>query len=61
MKTIVNNEPVPPFSVDLTKDVSELEARANPKLAQAIVQLSRLKYGRPREQVEAEIAQRAKL
>lgn len=61
MKTIVNNEPVPPFSVDLTKDVSAINAQANPKIAKAIIQLSRLKYGRPRELVEAEIATRAKL
>lgn len=61
MKTIVNNEPVPPFSVDLTKDMKKLKAKANEKLAQAIIQLSRLKYGRPKELVEAEIAQRARL
>ncbi len=60
MKTIVQNEPVPPFSVDLTKDVDHMNAVANPKLAQAIIQLSRLKYGKPRELVEAEIAKRAK-
>jgi hypothetical protein len=61
MKTIVHNEPVPPFSVDLTKNVTDWKAQANPKIAQAITQLSRLKYGRPRELVEAEVSQRAKL
>ena len=61
MKTIVANEPVPPFSVDLTKDVNSLKSAANPKIGDAIVQLSRLKYGRPRELIEAEISQRAKL
>ncbi len=61
MKTIVDNEPVPPFSVDTTKDMSQLNAAANPKVAEAIIQLSRLKYGRPRELVEAEIVQRSKL
>ena len=61
MKTIVNNEPVPPFSVDLTKDVGAWKAQANDKIAKAIIQLSRLKYGRPRELVEAEVSQRAKL
>lgn len=61
MKTIVNNEPVPPFSVDLTRDVKAVKAQQNLKIAQAIIQLSRLKYGRPRELVEAEISQRAKL
>lgn len=61
MRTIVNNEPVSPFSVDLTKDVEKLKAEGNDKIAQAIIQLSRLKYGRPRELVEAEIMQRSKL
>jgi hypothetical protein len=61
MKTIVRNEPVPPFSVDMTKDIAKLKKEANEKIAQAIIQLSRLKYGRPRELVEAEINQRARL
>ena len=61
MKTIVDNEPVPPFSVDMTKDIKIFKAGANPKIAQAVIQLSRLKYGRPKELVEAEINQRARL
>ncbi|MDO8496957.1 MAG: type IV secretion system DNA-binding domain-containing protein [bacterium] len=61
MKTIVENEPYPPFSVDMTKDIKKLQAQANDKVAQAVIQLSRLKYGRPRELVEAEVAQRSKL
>lgn len=61
MKTIVNNEPVPPFSVDHTKDYKKYKAQANLKVAEAIIQLSRLKYGRPKELVEAEITQRARL
>jgi hypothetical protein len=61
MKTIVNNEPVDPFSVDMTKDIDKLKAERNEKIAQAIIQLSKLKYGRPRELVEAEITQRARL
>ena len=61
MKTIVNNEPVPPFSVDLSRDVNALKKTQNEKIAQAIIQLSRLKYGRPREIVESEITQRARL
>lgn len=61
MKTIVNNEPVPPFSVDLTKDMKKKKQQANEKVAQAVIQLSQLKYGRPKELVEAEIAQRARL
>jgi hypothetical protein len=61
MKTIVDNEPVPPFSVDMTKDMKVFKAAANDKIAQAIIQLSRLKFGKPRELVEAEVNQRAKL
>lgn len=61
MKTVVGNEPVPPFSVDMTRDVEAEKKSANPKVAEAIIQLSRLKYGRPKELVEAEIAQRARL
>ena len=61
MKTIVSNEPFPPFSVDITKDIKKLKAEANEKIAQAVMQLSSLKYGRPRELVEAEVSQRARL
>ncbi|MBI4059184.1 TraM recognition domain-containing protein [Candidatus Microgenomates bacterium] len=61
MKTIVNNEPVPPFSVDLTKDVAAEEKQANPRVAELIREMSRLKYGRDRIAVEAEIERRAKL
>ncbi|MBI4065493.1 type IV secretion system DNA-binding domain-containing protein [Candidatus Gottesmanbacteria bacterium] len=61
LKTIVKNEPVKPFSMDLTKDMIQVNAAKNPKVAEAIIQLSRLKYGRSQELVEAEIAQRARL
>ncbi|HUV42495.1 MAG TPA: type IV secretion system DNA-binding domain-containing protein [Patescibacteria group bacterium] len=60
-KTIVSGEPVPPFSMDTTKDFNLMKKRANPKVAEMIKQLSRLKYGKDREIVEAEIAQRARL
>lgn len=61
VKTIVDNAPMPPFSIDLTKDMQQLHSFRNPKVAEMIRQLSRLKYGRDREIVEAEISQRAKL
>jgi hypothetical protein len=61
IKTIVKNQPVPPFSMSLEKDMKEIEARTNKKLAQAIKQLSRLKYGHSRGEVEAEIESRVKL
>jgi len=60
-KTIVNNEPVPPFTLDLTKDMSIYNKLRNQKLAQMVTQLSRLKYGKDRDLVEAEISQRARL
>jgi len=61
VNTIVGNKPVPSFSVDMHKDMTALKKMENPKVAEAILSLSRLKYGRPRELVEAEISQRAKL
>lgn len=61
IKTTVHNEPVKPFSIDLTKDMSKIKTEHNPKIAEAIIQLSRLKYGRAKELVEAEISQRARL
>ncbi|MFH1289536.1 MAG: type IV secretion system DNA-binding domain-containing protein, partial [Patescibacteria group bacterium] len=59
VKTIVKNEPVPPFSIDTTKDIEAQIKESNPKTAEMIKQLSRLKYGRDRNIVEAEINERA--
>jgi hypothetical protein len=61
VKTSVKNEPVKPFSMDLTKDMNAVLASKNPKVAEAIIQLSRLKFGRSKELVEAEISHRARL
>ncbi|MFZ5366065.1 MAG: type IV secretory system conjugative DNA transfer family protein [Patescibacteria group bacterium] len=61
MKTIVDNEPVPPFSADLTKDLSEENKLKNPKVAEIIKEISRLKFGRDKEEVEEEIERRARL
>jgi hypothetical protein len=61
VKTIVNNEPVPPFSMDLTKDVTSEAAKGNPRVAEIIKEMSRLKFGRDGRLVEAEIVRRAKL
>ncbi len=60
-KTIVNGEPISPFSMDLTRDLAAEKKLANPRTAELIRELSRLKYGRDVAVVEAEIAQRAKL
>ena len=61
IKTIVKNEPMKPFSIDLTKDMSQVVAARSPQIANAIIQLSRLKYGRSKELVEAEITERSHL
>lgn len=61
MKTIVNNEPMPAFSLDLSKDMTESNARKNPKVAEMIKELSRLKYGKDKALLEDEISARAKL
>lgn len=61
VKTIVHNEPVKPFSIDLTKDMTQVMNERNPDVAKAVIQLSRLKYGKPRELVEAEVSERARL
>ncbi|MCA9369605.1 MAG: type IV secretion system DNA-binding domain-containing protein [Pseudomonadales bacterium] len=61
IRTIVKNEPVPPFSMSLMKDMDAIKAKMNPKLAEMIKQLSRLKYGKDKEMVEAEIQSRSNL
>ncbi|MAG59172.1 hypothetical protein CMO96_00045 [Candidatus Woesebacteria bacterium] len=59
IKTIVENEPVPPFSIDLTKDIAGIQT--NDRVAEIIKEMSRLKYGRDRALIEAEVIGRAKL
>jgi len=59
MKTIVKNEPVPPFSLDTTRDLSKVDK--DPRIAEMIKQLSRLRYGRDVNVVDAEIVHRARL
>ena len=61
IKTIVNNEPVPPFSMDLYKDIAKERETMNEKISKIIHEMSRLKYGRDVRLVETEIARRAKL
>ncbi len=59
MKTIVHNEPVQPFSMDTTRDLSKVNK--DPRVAEMIKQLSRLRYGRDVNVVDAEIVHRARL
>jgi len=61
VKTLVEGEPTTPFSMDLTRDIAEEKARENPRVAELIKELSRLKYGRAREVVEEEINSRSGL
>lgn len=61
VKTTVNNEPVPAFSLDLTKDMGKMKEQRSIKMAEMVKQLSRLKYAKDMHVVEAEIDQRAKL
>jgi hypothetical protein len=61
VKTMVHNEPLPAFSVDMNKDLEAEKKLANPRIAEIIKEMSRLKYGRDVEEVEEEITRRAKL
>lgn len=61
MKTLVGNEQTTPFSVSLKKDMDEIKRSMNPKVAEVIKEMSRLKYGRDRKLVELEILRRSKL
>lgn len=61
VKTIVNSSPVPPFSMNVEKDMKAQKAMGSKKVAEMIRELSRLKYGRDRDEVESEIERRAKL
>ena len=60
-KTIVRNEPVPPFSMDLTRDLKAVEAQRSKKVAEIIKEMSSLKYGRDVRLVDQEITRRARL
>ncbi|KKS00827.1 MAG: hypothetical protein UU52_C0026G0015 [Candidatus Levybacteria bacterium GW2011_GWB1_41_21] len=59
VKTIVNSEPMQPFSMDLTRDMAQERAMENPRVAELIRELSRLKYGKDLNLIEASIAERA--
>ena len=61
VKTIVGNEPVTPFSIDTTKDLEKEKAKENPRVAELIKELSRLKYGKDVKNLEIQIAERARL
>ncbi|OGH48323.1 MAG: hypothetical protein A3A51_00585 [Candidatus Levybacteria bacterium RIFCSPLOWO2_01_FULL_39_10] len=61
VRTVVNGEPVPPFSLDTTKDMDQEKAKLNPRVSELIKELSRLKYGRDVTVIEQIIGERAQL
>jgi len=61
IKTQVRGEPVPPFSMDLTRDLTQEKSMENPRVAELVKELSRLKYGKDMNTIETEIGSRARL
>jgi hypothetical protein len=61
MRSVVNGEPIPPFSLDTTKDMVKEKAAMNPRVSELIKELSRLKYGKDVNMIEQVIGQRAQL
>jgi type IV secretory pathway TraG/TraD family ATPase VirD4 len=61
VRTIVGGEPVLPFSLDTTKDISKEKAMRSERVAELVTELSRLKYGKSVDVIEAAIAKRARL
>ena len=60
-KTIVNETPVPPFSMNVSRDLKAEKAQGSPEISKMVKELSRLKYGRDAEEVVEEILNRSKL
>ncbi len=56
IRLLINNTAARPFNMHTYPPT-----KGNPAIAEAIIELSRLKYGRPREEVFAEILERSKL
>ena len=56
VRLLVNNEPIRPFNMKTLPP-----PKYDSKIAETIKELSRLKYGRPRELVEKEIIERTKM
>ena len=61
VKTIVNGTPVPPFSMNVARDLKAEKASGSQEVARMVRELSRLKYGRDADEVEEEIERRSKL
>jgi hypothetical protein len=61
VKTIVNESPVPPFSMNVEKDMKAQKAQGSPEVSRMVKELSRLKYGKDEAEVEEEIEKRSNL
>lgn len=61
VKTIVSGTPVPPFSMNVARDLKAEKASGSPEVARMVRELSRLRYGRDADEVEEEIEKRSKL
>jgi len=61
VKTIVKGTPVPPFSMNVWRDLEKEKRYGSAEVARLVKELSALKYGRDREEVEQEIERRSKL
>ncbi len=61
VKTIVQGTPVPPFSMNVWRDLGAEKAQGSREVAAMIKELSRLKYGNDREVVEMEIDKRGQM
>lgn len=61
VKTVVKGTPVMPFSMNVWKDIKKIKSEGSAEVARMIKELSRLKYGKDKEEVEAEIEKRSNL
>jgi len=61
VKTIVSGTPVPPFSMNVGRDLKAEKATGSPEVSRMIKELSRLKFGRDADEVEEALERRAKL
>jgi len=61
VKTIVNGTPVPPFSMNVSRDLKAERAQGSSEVSRMIKELSRLKFGKDETEIEEEIEKRSKL
>lgn len=61
VKTIVHGTPVPPFSMNVWRDLKAEKEQGSKKVAEMVKELSRLKYGKDREIVERSIERRGQM